>query len=133
MFISLQNATVVLQYSSFRGYRHASFKSLITVNPLISPPFQWKKVSKAPSFKLPPFPPYSILLASPKNKQTNKQKERRQGHRNSCGQLQQARILIKKKKEILKKTAIQEKLQLHTTSYWTRKGTSMNEPRSSQS
>ena len=40
-----------------------------------------------------------ILLASPKkkkNKQTNKQKERWQGHRNSCGQLQRARILIKK-------------------------------------
>ena len=34
-----------------------------------------------------------ILLASPKkkpNKQTNKQKERWQGHRNSCGQLQRA-------------------------------------------
>ena len=30
------------------------------------------------------------------NKQTNKQKERWQGHRNSCGQLQRARILIKK-------------------------------------
>ena len=28
------------------------------------------------------------------NKQTNKQKERWQGHRNSCGQLQWARILI---------------------------------------
>ena len=34
-----------------------------------------------------------ILLASPKkqtNKQTNKLKERWQGHRNNCGQLQQA-------------------------------------------
>ena len=59
------------------------------------------------------------------NKQTDKQKERWQGHRNSCGQLQRARILIKKKKqEILKSKAIQEKLQLHTTSYWTRQGTS---------
>ena len=40
----------------------------------------------------------TILLASLKkiqtNKQTNKQKERWQGHRNSCGQLQWARILI---------------------------------------
>ena len=53
-----------------------------------------------------------------------KQKELWQGHRNSCGQLQRARILIKKKQEILKDTAIQEKLQLHTTSYWTRQGTS---------
>ena len=104
MFISLQNATVVLQYSIFRGYRHASFKSLITVNPLITPPFQRKKVSKfPPPSSKPPFPPYSILLASPKNKQTNKQKERSQGHRNSCGQLQQARILIKKKTRNIKK------------------------------
>ena len=31
------------------------------------------------------------------NKQTDKQKERWQGHRNSCGQLQRARILIRKK------------------------------------
>ena len=55
------------------------------------------------------------------NKQTNKQKERWQGHRNSCGQLQWVKILIKKsKQEILENTAIQEKLQLHTTSYWTR-------------
>ena len=41
-----------------------------------------------------------ILLASPKkktNKQTDKQKEPWQGHRNSCGQLQRARILILKK------------------------------------
>ena len=39
-----------------------------------------------------------ILLASPKkkHKQTDKQKERWQGHRNSCGQLRRARILIKK-------------------------------------
>ena len=37
---------------------------------------------------------YFILLASPKktNKQTNKQKELWQGHRNSCGQLQRARM-----------------------------------------
>ena len=43
------------------------------------------------------------------NKQTNKQKERWQGHRNSCGQLQRARIQIKrKKKKHLKITAIQE-------------------------
>ena len=48
------------------------------------------------------------------NKQTDKQKERWQGHRNSCGQLQLARILIKN---------IKEKLQLHTISYWTREGT----------
>ena len=33
------------------------------------------------------------------NKQTNKQKERWQGHRNSCGQLQRARIQIKRKKK----------------------------------
>ena len=39
-----------------------------------------------------------FLLASPKKKkQTDKQKERWQGHRNSCGQLQRARKLIKKK------------------------------------
>ena len=68
-----------------------------------------------------------FLLASPKkkkntSKQTNKQKERWQGHRNSCGQLHWVKILIKKsKQEILENTAIQEKLQLHTTSYWTRK------------
>ena len=62
-----------------------------------------------------------FLLASPK-KQTNRKNIGR-GHRNSCGQLQRARILIKKK-QILKETAIQEKLQLHTTSYWTRQGTS---------
>ena len=61
-----------------------------------------------------------ILLASPK-KQTNKQKERWQGHCNSCGQLQRAWILIKKiKTRNIKNTAIQEKLLLHTTSYWTR-------------
>ena len=35
-----------------------------------------------------------LILFSPKKK-TNKQKERWQGHRNSCGQLQRARILIK--------------------------------------
>ena len=35
---------------------------------------------------------FFILLASPKtNKQTDKQKERWQKHRNSCGQLQRAR------------------------------------------
>ena len=64
---------------------------------------------------------FFVLLAAPKK---NKQKELWQGHRNSCGQLQRARILIQKKQEILKDTAIQEKLQLHTTSYWTRQGTS---------
>ena len=62
---------------------------------------------------------YFFLLASPKkkntSKQTNKQKERWQGHRNSCGQLQWVKILIKKsKQEILENTAIQEKLQLRT-------------------
>ena len=31
----------------------------------------------------------------------------------------------KKKQEILKITAIKEKLQLHTTSYWTKQGTSI--------
>ena len=50
---------------------------------------------------------YFILLASPKNKQTNKQtdkqKERWQGHRNSCGQLQRARILKKIKTRNIKK------------------------------
>ena len=40
---------------------------------------------------------YFINFASQKNKQTNKQKERRQGHRNRCGQLQWARKLIKTK------------------------------------
>ena len=36
-----------------------------------------------------------LLLASPKkkNKQTNKQKEHWQGHRNSCGQLQRAAMV----------------------------------------
>ena len=65
---------------------------------------------------------YFINFAPQKtNKQTNKQKERWQGHRNSCGQLQWVKILIKKsKQEILENTAIQEKLQLHTTSYWRR-------------
>ena len=60
-----------------------------------------------------------FLLASPKkkntSKQTNKQKERWEGHRNSCGQLHWVKILIKKsKQEILENTAIQEKLQLRT-------------------
>ena len=45
---------------------------------------------------------YFISFAQ-KNKQTNKQKERWQGHRNSCGQLQRARILIKKKAQRYKK------------------------------
>ena len=49
---------------------------------------------------------------------------------------------LKKGQEILKNTAIQEKLQLHTTSYWTRQGIStitfstqidLNERGSSQS
>ena len=68
-----------------------------------------------------------FLLASPKKEQTNKQKKQTEGtltgHRNSCGQLQRAGILIKRQ-EILKNTAIQEKLQLYTTGYWTRQGTS---------
>ena len=67
-----------------------------------------------------------ILLASPKkktNKETNKQKERWQGHRNSCGQLQRARILKKIKTRNIKKHNDTRKLQLHTTSYWTRQGT----------
>ena len=66
---------------------------------------------------------YFILyqLRQKKTKQTNKQKER-----TLAGTPQQlwpiiiqwARILIKnQKKEILKNTAIQKKLQLHTTSY----------------
>ena len=38
---------------------------------------------------------FFISFAQKKNKQTNKQKERWQGHRNSCGQLQLARILNK--------------------------------------
>ena len=66
---------------------------------------------------------FFISFAQKKNtsKQTNKQKERWQGHRNSCGQLHWVKILIKKsKQEILENTAIQEKLQLHTTSYWRR-------------
>ena len=37
---------------------------------------------------------YFISFAKKKNKQT--EKKRWQGHRNSCGQLQRARILIKK-------------------------------------
>ena len=40
---------------------------------------------------------YFINFASQKNKQTKKQKERWQGHRNRCGQLQWARKLIKTK------------------------------------
>ena len=39
---------------------------------------------------------YFISFA--KKKRTNKQKERLQGHRNSCGQLQRVQILKKKKK-----------------------------------
>ena len=39
---------------------------------------------------------YFICFAKKTNKLTNKQTEERwQGHRNSCGQLQRARILIK--------------------------------------
>ena len=43
---------------------------------------------------------FFISFAQKKNtsKQTNKQKERWQGHRNSCGQLQRARKLTKKNK-----------------------------------
>ena len=68
-----------------------------------------------------------ILWASPKNKQTNKQTKRA-----LAGTPQQLWPITaapdtkkkKQKQEILKSTAIQEKLQLHTTSYWTRQGTS---------
>ena len=49
---------------------------------------------------------YFISFA--KKKRTNKRKERLQGHRNSCGQLQRVQIL--KKKKNLKSPAIQEKL-----------------------
>ena len=69
---------------------------------------------------------YFISFAKKKNKQTNRKKECWQGHRNCCGQLQRAQILIKKikKKKKLKNSAIQEKVQLHTTSYLTGQGTS---------
>ena len=40
---------------------------------------------------------FFVLLAAPKK---NKQKELWQGHRNSCGQLQRAPILIKKERNI---------------------------------
>ena len=54
---------------------------------------------------------YFISFAN-KKKETNKQRERWHGHRNSCSKLQRTRILIKKyKQEILKNTGIQEKLQ----------------------
>ena len=39
---------------------------------------------------------------------SNKQKERWQGHRNSCGQLQRARILIKKTRNIKKHSDARE-------------------------
>ena len=97
--------TVVLQYSSFRGYRHASFKSLITVNPLISPLFSRRKLVSSPLLSPPP-PPLFYFISSAKkqtNKPTNRKKERWQGHRNSCGELHQARILIKKKTRNIKK------------------------------
>ena len=63
-----------------------------------------------------------ILLASPKKKQTNRKKECWQGHCNSCGQLQRARILIKEMKtrnikkcsDTRKSTATYNKL-LHET------------------
>ena len=66
-----------------------------------------------------------LLLASPK-KQTNKRTER-----TLAGTPQQLWPITagpdtkkKRKQEILKSTAIQEKVQLHTTSYWTRQGAS---------
>ena len=47
---------------------------------------------------------YFISFAKKKtNKETNKQKERWQGHRNSCGQLQRARTLKKIKTRNIKK------------------------------
>ena len=65
---------------------------------------------------------FFVLLASPKKKQTE---------RTLAGTPQQLWPITagpdtntKNKREILKDTAIQEKLQLHTTSYWTRQGTS---------
>ena len=71
-----------------------------------------------------------MSLTSPKQnkteKQTNKQKERWRGHRNSRAWPMTAGpdTNKKKKKKNLKNTAIQEKLELHTTIYWTRQGTS---------
>ena len=41
-----------------------------------------------------------------KNKRKNKQKERWQGHRNSCGQLQRGRILIKKLKHFIQSSIV---------------------------
>ena len=46
---------------------------------------------------------YFISFAKKTNKQTNKQKERWQGHCNSCGQLQRARTLKKIKTRNIKK------------------------------
>ena len=68
---------------------------------------------------------YFILFYQLCQKKKNKQTERWHGPRNSRGQLQRARILIKNKnKKYLKKHSDTRKLQLHTTSYWTRQGTS---------
>ena len=60
------------------------------------------------------------------NKQTNKQKERWQGHRpQQLWPITAGPDTNKKRQEVLKNTAIQEKPQLHTTIYWTRQGTSI--------
>ena len=79
--------TVVLQYSSFRGYRHASFKSLITVNPLISSPsnnplFSGRKLVSSPPLLSPP-PPLFYFISFAK-KQTNKQTNRKNVGRNTA-------------------------------------------------
>ena len=69
-----------------------------------------------------------FLLASPKKEQTNKQNKQTEG--TLTGTPQQLWPITAgpdtnhERQEILKNTAIQEKLQLYTTSYWTRQGTS---------
>ena len=66
-------------------------------------------------------------LKQNKTEKTNKQKERWRGHRNSLAwpiTTGPDTNKKKKKKKYLKNTAIQEKLELHTTSYWTRQGMS---------
>ena len=46
-----------------------------------------------------------FLLALPTKKKTNKQKQRwHEGHCNSCGQLQQAQILVKNKNKKYEET-----------------------------
>ena len=65
---------------------------------------------------------YFILLAAPKRK-TNKQTEiTLAGTPQQLWPITASPDTNKKKQEILKNTAIQEKLQLHTTSYWRRQG-----------